>query len=533
MVYKIILVDDDYHVLEYLNQMIPWEQLGFSVVGCGEDGQQALQLVREKKPDVIMTDIGMPHKDGMTLIKEAGEVLPGIKSIFLTCFDDFHYAQEAVRLGAFDYILKETMDPEMIAGMMTRLKTELDQAQINHAILNNMKFLIKENLTVLRSKLLERLLTGDPRAISSWLDQHQHELELKPTYNHCIPILSFIDDYDELVKTRFSDHTLKFAMDNVIAETLDGSSKGFSLFYKEDTFFIFYAQDDLISEEEILQAIHKIQANLRRFLKLGITALIGKPCTFPNGLPVELNHMLASSAKRFYLEHGSIRKMNQIEFSAQDLDHSFDWIQEVKQLIIREDRIGLKDWVYRWKWIISERQLRPSIVKKWVLSLLFDVENMIQSIQNFDPESIDSPVHRSIVDAKTAKQLAEKLLEILYHSVDRMKEINDLPKKAEILKAQKYVLLNLDKKITLKDIADHLHMNPSYFSRIFKQHTQMNFVDYVNQTKIEEAKKLIDHTDESMEKIAEKLGFESKGYFLKVFKKYYGATPNEYKQGAR
>lgn len=101
------------------------------------------------------------------------------------------------------------------------------------------------------------------------------------------------------------------------------------------------------------------------------------------------------------------------------------------------------------------------------------------------------------------------------------------------MKAQKYVLLNMDKKITLSDVAEHLHLNPSYFSRMFKQHTNMNFVDYVNHMKMEEAKKLLDHTSESVESIADKLGFESKSYFLKVFKKYYGTSPVEYRQGVR
>lgn len=533
MVYKILLVDDDYHVLAYLQQMIPWKELGFEVVGSCEDGQQALHLARETKPDVILTDIGMPHKDGIALIKEASAQHPGVKSIFLTCFDEFHYAQEAVRLGSFDYILKETMDRETIIEMLKRLKAELDQSEIKHHMLNNMKFLIKENLTVLRSKLLERLLEGDPQAISSWLQQHRHELELEPAYPHCIPILAFIDEYEALISTRFSEHTLKFAVDNAVAETAGRSGTGFCLFYKEDMFFILYARDAYISEEEVQQVAREMIANLRRYLKLSMTAIIGNRCTFPDGLTGELHHLLSSAAQRFYLEHGTISKKGQIRFSTEDPFPSIEGMQEIKRLILREDLTGLKDWVDQWKKYISKHQCHPDLVKQRVLSLLLDVEQMIRSLQPVHSESIDSALHRRIVEAKTAKQLTDRLRSILNQYAAKMKEINALPKKEEIVKAQKYVLLNLDKKITLRDVSEHLHMNPSYFSRIFKQHTNVNFIDYVNQMKIEEAKKLIDHTNESMEQIAEKLGFESKGYFNKVFKKYYGASPSEYKQGAR
>lgn len=305
------------------------------------------------------------------------------------------------------------------------------------------------------------------------------------------------------------------------------------MFHKDDTFFIIYARESFISEEEIQQVISEINSNLRRYLKMSITVILSNNCTFPNGLTSVLNELLESSVQRFYLTYGSTAKMNQIRYSANYPLNSMDMIQEVKRLIIREDLIGLTDWVYQWKTFISVQQFHPGIVRKWVLSLLLDVEKMIQSMQNFESDSIDSAVHRSIVQAKTANQLAVRLLDSLSKDVARMKEINNLPKKTDIMRAQKFVLLNLDKKITLSDVAEHLHMNPSYFSRMFKQHTQMNFIDYVNQMKMEEAKKLIDHTSESIEKIADKLGFESKGYFLKVFKKYYGLSPIEYKQGAR
>ncbi|MEK4249424.1 response regulator transcription factor [Paenibacillus sp. FSL W7-1287] len=531
--YKILLADDDYLVLEYLNKMIPWGDLGFEVVGLCEDGQQALNLVAEKQPDVIMTDIGMPHTDGITLIKQVNKEHPKVKSIFLTCFDDFLYAQEAIRLGSFDYILKETMDSESITTMMIRLKSELDKTQFNHKALNNMKFLIKENLTLLRSKLLERLLVGDSRVIADWLKKHEHELELDFTYRNCIPIISFIDDYEELVTSRFSADTLKFAVDNLITETVGRTGKGFCLFHKEDTFFIIYAQDGNVSELDARQAVEDINANLRSYLKLSITSIIGSACTFPEGLSNELNTMLDSSEQRFYLAHGSIAKLNESRFSTHYPLHSMDMNEEVKRLLIREDQVGLQDWVYHWATFISAHQFQPNLVKKWVLSLLLDLEKMLQSLQNFESDSIDSVVHRSIDRSKTAKQLTKRLLDRLSHDVMRMKEINHLPKKTEIMKAQKYVLLNMDKKITLSDVAEHLHLNPSYFSRMFKQHTNMNFVDYVNHMKMEEAKKLLDHTSESVESIADKLGFESKSYFLKVFKKYYGTSPVEYRQGVR
>lgn len=536
--YKILLADDDYHVLEYLDKMIPWSNLGFEVVGLSENGEQALEQVNQNKPDVIMTDIGMPHMDGITLIKRVHEQHPRIKSIFLTCYDEFHYAQEAIRLGAFDYILKETMDADNITRMMERLKAELDEALVHREVLYNMKFLIKENLTVLRSKLLERLLSGDTRTMTDWMKKHEQELELDLSHRHSIPVLCFIDDGNDEQHTDspFQDDTLKFAVDNVISETISRSSgKGFCLFHHDDTFFILYTRDSYITEDQIQHTMNDIRANLRQYLRVSITSIVGNRCTFPDGLPAHLHQLLQASEHRFYLPHSSIIKYHDMDLSSPD-EHvvlESEQSEEVKRLIIREDEDGLQEWVHRWEQDITHRRIAPDMVKKHALGLLLDVEKMILSLQDDGSDSVDSALHHQIGQAKTARQLAERLLEALRQYIVRMREINNLPKKTEILKARKFVLLNLDKKITLGDIADHLHLNPSYFSRMFKQQTEMNFTDYVNQMKMEEAKRLLEQTGDSVEMIAEKLGFESKSYFLKVFRKYYGTSPVEYRKGAR
>lgn len=533
--YKILLVDDDYLVLEFLKTMIPWENLGFEVVGLCEDGEQALTLVNEKEPDVIMTDIGMPRKDGISLITEVKQKNAQIKSIFLTCYDDFKYAQQAIRLNSFDYILKETIEPESIIEMVTKLKAELDNEERKEKVLSNMKGLIKENLTILRSKLLERLLQGNPEDIIDWLTLHEDELELDfSAFKNCLPILCFIDDYEELVGGNYSDGSLKFSIDSVITNTLSHSSKGFCLFYKEDMFFILYSSNQFVSEEQIYRVLRDIQTNLRTALNTSITAIIGDSCAFPNDLTAELNEMIESVDQRFYLESGSISEKKQTIFSTENLFTSYvDMTQTVKSFIIKEDEDGLKKWVIHLTTLFVEKKYNPKIVKKFVLSILFEVEKMIHSMQRLESEVTEPFVDESIHEAKTAEQLAQWLMDSLNEGLRRMVVINNQPKREEIIKAQKYVLLNLDKKVTLNHVATHLHLNPSYFSRLFKQHTNINFIDYVNQTKVERAKELIDNTNETIEKIADRLGFESRSYFLKVFKKYCDASPIEYKQGAR
>ncbi|QGS69960.1 AraC family transcriptional regulator [Oceanobacillus sp. 143] len=125
--------------------------------------------------------------------------------------------------------------------------------------------------------------------------------------------------------------------------------------------------------------------------------------------------------------------------------------------------------------------------------------------------------------------MEEILNDTLAEVIEKIKETKELPKRNEVIEAQKYVLSNLDRKITLKNVAEFLHLNSSYFSRLYKQETNENFIDFVNKSKMEKAKELIDSSNVTIENISEMLGFDSKSYFIRTFKKYLGMSPTEYK----
>ena len=122
---KIILVEDDVEMLEGLTHVIDWEEYGFTVVGTARNGAKALNLVEKIRPDVILTDITMPMMNGLELIRQAKKVQPGIKSIIISCHEEFEYAQEAIRLQADEYLLKHTLTDEVLIQTITKLKQNI------------------------------------------------------------------------------------------------------------------------------------------------------------------------------------------------------------------------------------------------------------------------------------------------------------------------------------------------------------------------------------------------------------------------
>ena len=113
--------------------------------------------------------------------------------------------------------------------------------------------------------------------------------------------------------------------------------------------------------------------------------------------------------------------------------------------------------------------------------------------------------------------------------MERVDQIDATPKNDYILQAQLYIQSHLNEKITLKEVADLLHLNASYFSRLFKKETGESFIEFVTRMKMEKAKELLDNSTRSVEQIAIEVGFDSKSYFFKTFKKQFGMSPKSYK----
>ncbi|WP_187274559.1 response regulator [Paenibacillus sp. N3.4] len=104
--YKLLILDDEPIILDGLKHILNWNELGFDIVATASDGLEGLEKIQEQTPDFVITDIRMKFMDGLTFIKEAKSVHPGIMFVVLSAFSDFEYAKESIQLGVYNYILK-------------------------------------------------------------------------------------------------------------------------------------------------------------------------------------------------------------------------------------------------------------------------------------------------------------------------------------------------------------------------------------------------------------------------------------------
>ena len=168
--YKVLIVDDEVLVRVGLKTTIDWEANGFTVVAEASNGEQGYEQYKKFSPDVIITDIKMPKKDGLWLVEKVRKDNPHIKILVLTCYDDFDYARKALKFGVDDYILKSEVEDEELIAVMQSIKKKIDadsgtkqiqdkdltnRNDIKRSIFND---LVKSNF-ILDAKLLERFNT--------------------------------------------------------------------------------------------------------------------------------------------------------------------------------------------------------------------------------------------------------------------------------------------------------------------------------------------------------------------------------------
>ena len=194
--YKVALIDDEHIIVEGLRRVLPWEKMGCSVVGTASDGVSGLALIREKKPDILFTDIRMPNMDGLTMLAAVRSEFPRMQISVLTAFRDFDYAQRAMHLGACRYLLKPSkMDElnEAVREMIRRLDA-LPNAQEGQAgekgVGEASSFVVRAALSYMQAHCTEKLSLGDVADhvyVSQW---HLSKLINKDTGQSFFDLLS-------------------------------------------------------------------------------------------------------------------------------------------------------------------------------------------------------------------------------------------------------------------------------------------------------------------------------------------------------
>lgn len=530
--YKVMLVDDDYPVLEFLSESVRWDEYGMAAPTLHTDGEDALGHAIRDMPDIVITDIGMPNMDGLTLIERLREMKPNVRAAILSCHSQFHYAQQAMKLKVQDYLLKDTLGPSELDALLRQFKSSLDEERLASRQQEQLRHMLDKS----REKMKEAFIRGTihqpilhPEA---WLAELR-SFGLRTDGAVFLPVLAHVDQMRQARERFLTEDVLRYAIHNVIDEITSRRPEvvHFSYSARRSIFvFAFERSLKINPHEEAAACVRDVLHHLSRTLKLSMSFIIGERCAAPRELRKELADLLACGGQRFYLEEGAVVKKQLPHYADIELFRCYDRAKEEFRNALLDQTDALPAVVRRWIGYIRDNPRPPETIKDWVLKLALDLKLKVHAMHYFQTPITAEALHREIFEIESLSELEGWLVGYLKSLRPAVDDILQTGSRPEILQALQYVTANMDKKIGLDDVAAHLHMNPSYFSRMFKKETGETFTDVVIRMKMDRARELLDTTEYSVGRIGDMLGYDNQSYFIKTFKSTVGVTPMEYRR---
>ncbi|HIW34615.1 MAG TPA: helix-turn-helix domain-containing protein [Candidatus Paenibacillus intestinavium] len=532
--YKVMLVDDDYPVIDLIHYAIDWEALGLKVIGLHENGASALEAATLDIPDILITDIGMPQMDVLELLSKLKVLKPNLRAAILSCHSEFEYARQAVKLQVQDYLLKDTLNPSDISTLLTGYIAELDKERELQSEQLKMARLVVRNRSLMKEKFIRTTLQQPLLDMEKWKQELGGFGLLLRANETIIPVVGLVDEF-RAAKHRFqSEEVLRFALDNVMEETILSvglSAVHFHYSAKEVVLLVSFQGGIKVNgyDETKVLLLHLQEAI--RTLKLSMTFFIGEGCALPESIKSSIVHIRQDTLSIFYRSYGSIisSKVN-VFGNSFDLFGSFHKASEELRELIVGKRVGeVRAAVNSWLMETGKHRIDPAIVKDWVLKLLLDMRLKLQSVLDYRPTGNSDVLPNEAFELDTLDELKEWMIGhcLSIIAMDHYRGGNS--RRTEIAEAYQYVIVHLDRKVTLEEVAERLFMNPSYFSRLFKKETGETFIECVTRMKMHRARELLESTATSVGKICETLGYDNQSYFIKLFKSFSGVTPVEYR----
>ncbi|WP_313996850.1 response regulator [uncultured Paenibacillus sp.] len=529
--YKIVLVDDEAGVRESIRRRIAWKEHGFECVADCENGFEALEAAERYAPNVVLTDINMPFMDGLELTRQLSKRYSNTKVIILTGFDDFEYAQQAVKLKVNDFILKPITAGELTA-VLDKLRAELDEEKCRKEDLERLRRQLHESMPVLRERFLERMVSTDLSA---------REMEERISY-FMLPLKG--PDYLVLAADadRFGDkrhegerELLRFAVYNIVQE-IAGREPGTAVFRtrEEKIVCILSGEEGGALNDKAQQIAEDIRHSVETYLRFTVTVGIGRPVADLQEL--RQAYRSAVSALDYRLMLGTNRVISITDMEGRRSDGASLPTSCEKALIVGV-KTGTREEVRR---AIAEIILHLKTsnlpiehcyirIQKIILSLLQALDELGGGAPEPFGDRVNPLTH--IYSFKTLEDIEGWLSDTCLRAIGRISEARNDFSETQIRKAEAFIKEHYrDEGLSLKAVCREVHMSGSYFSALFKQHTGKTFIEYLTAQRMEKARELLKFSDLKTYEIAARVGYADPHYFSVLFKKTTGETPSEFRQ---
>ncbi len=530
---KVLIADDERKVCQLIERLVDWPNLDMKVVATAENGIEALERIKEYRPDIVITDIRMPGYDGLDLIRLGKEINPRTEFIIISGYRHFEYAQSAIRYGVNAYILKP-IKKEELTGALKKLGGKFLEESRQLSYEEQIRRTLKTDEGTLRQTFLSDLVC-----------RRNKERLLFPLEQICREFhFSFHPDLFALAILKMdgrvldNSENLRFMSDKVrsiLERLLAGFVHEYEIMNDGSAFYL------LLNFEE--QQKNNVRRQLKGFLDemriqgdilkdFSATMALGTICQELSCLDSSLKNarlwveerLVSGTGKLF---EGEFLRQNPFSESALFLEFNQKMSQALETLEVfpvREAMMELK----------SGMLSRSGITGHEILQMAKEVCNLyLFSMKNFKIRVEDDFLESFLIGADncaSSEELFDYLIRKVTASYEKAARLKRQDENRPIRIVKQYVAEHYQEPLTLEQVSSAAALSPAYLSTVFKKDTGMTFLEYLSKVRMDTAKRLLKETNRTVADICGLVGYNDVRHFTKTFTKYSGLKPNEYRK---
>lgn len=538
--YQLMIVDDEPTAVDSLAETIAWSELSIGAVFRAYSAKEALQLAEIERIDILITDIRMPGMNGIELIRRIRELNARTACVLVTGHAEFDYAQQAIQLQTADYLLKPVSDERLIA-VVKAIADRLEREREQYAAYRLTQTALQEHMPALRANLLYEQLGRRPHGSAS-LDGR---LELFGLPFRCgdelVLALARLDG--DARDSGLQDRSLfEFAIRNLAEETFKPHFAVWSCLDAHDLLVIaaVYAPERMAPAEARETAVRlglQLQHNAKHYLKGDISVVVGGGGRLPDDIGGLYRDALTVMRRGIGADAGLFMTVEATQRppvvpALQSLHQPPSLIHLFEAGVAEEVRRKLGD-------VFAELAAAPGVAREHLSEVYHTVVaagyhyahvNGKAFAEWFGAAGFEPAQSQETMTLSDLREWAFGMCDRLFR--ENRKDLQD-SRKLTIAGVIDYIHAHLEEDVSLQRLAEQVNWHPVYLSRVFKLETGEGLSDYLFRVRMERAIQLLVTSELKIYEVTAKVGYLNVPHFIKVFKKTFGVTPQEYREKAR
>ncbi|MGG6310837.1 response regulator transcription factor [Paenibacillus macerans] len=523
---KVLIVDDEPSNIQGLVRYIRWQELGYEQPETRESGEEALEAIEAADFDVLISDVAMPGMNGIELVARAKELLPQLQVLMISGYNEFEFVQDAIHVGAQGYVLKP-LKLEEVASRLAAMRETLVKARRLAEQTDALKKQVSGSLRLVKERFVNDLLAGivpDGERLASW----NGLMELPAAVRELRLLVFGLDHFLSMQQGAEERVVLGAAFRQTVDVAMSDIGSVWLAQTSPDEIVALQVNPPVWEKARIEKQLPFVQDMMGR--QHGSTVTIG--CSPMGGawgdVPELYKELKFRMAQARLIEDGQIVRGETPDAGEfDDFRLREEFIPDVIRRMESGDAAAVREAMNRMFGLLTS-QKSFSYVQAFGMSFLSE---LIRTLRRGDEanKEMNIVLWRRMLDCSNTEQTLEFLMECVdrYMTVEVKEQINQ--QRNLIRKVAAFIADRVQENWTVKQLGEQFNLNASYLSVLFKKEMGKTISEYVQETRIQQAKELLRDPNIKVYEVADRVGIQTSAYFTYLFKKTVGCTPQEYR----